>query len=87
MPNTHQQSNDFYPNHKPVPVICSFDGEGNIRPMYVRIDGEAYKICSSYKQHSATQEAVFQCEIADNGILKTLTLTFWYDKHLWLMPK
>lgn len=83
----HPNNNDIYPKHKTVPVICSFDDRGQMRPLYVRINGEAFKICSSQEKTSFSHASVFQCEIADHGILKSLTLEYRYREHLWLMPK
>ena len=80
-------SNDLFPNQNPVPIICSFDSEGHMRPMYIRINGEAFKICSSCEKFSYANAAVFQCQVDDHGTLKPLTLEYRYREHLWLMPK
>lgn len=88
MDSTYQAyANDNYPIQTPVPVICSFNKEGRIRPLYVRINGEAFKVCSAYEKPSFENAAIFQCEIADNEQLKQLTLEYRYREHLWLMPK
>lgn len=87
MQNHYQRHNELYPNQKTVPVICSFDSEGRMRPAYVRINGEAFKIHSSCKKPSFDHVALFQCQIEDHGLLKSLTLEYRYQEHLWLMPK
>lgn len=87
MSNPYQQSNELYPNQKPVPVICSFDSEGHMRPTHVRINGEAFKIHSSCEKPSFAHAVVFQCQVEDNGILKPLTLEYRYREHLWLMSR
>ena len=87
MSNPYQQSNEHYPVQKPVPLICSFDSEGHMRPIRVRINGEAFTIHSSHEKPSFDHAAVFQCEVEDYGILKPLTLEYRYREHLWLMPK
>ena len=84
MLNSSQQNN-FYLTRRPVPVICSFNGEGKILPLYVRINEEDYKIYSSCEQHSTFNESVFKCEIIDYDIQKQITLVYHHREHIWLL--
>lgn len=79
--------NDVYANHIILPVIASFDTNGQVKPLYVRIDGEAYKICSAQEKPSFAFTTVFQCQIADHGLLKPLFLTYHHRDRIWLMEK
>lgn len=70
-----------------VPVIASFDSEGHIMPLYVRINGESFKIRSAWQKPSFGSTSVFQCQIEDNGTIKPLLLTFHQRENVWAMSK
>lgn len=76
-----------YDNSTLVPVIASFDNEGHIRPLYVRIDGDAYKIHTSWLKPGFARTSVFQCQLIDNGQLKPLILTYYHQENVWTIPK
>lgn len=87
MPQNQNDPNHVYANHIVLPVIASFDTKGNVHPLYVRINGEAYKVCTSWEKPSFAFTSVFQCQIADHGVLKTLMLTYHHKDRIWLMEK
>lgn len=62
---------------KIVPVISSFDKEGNITPLYVRIDGEALKIYNAYQVDSPFQLLHFKCEIVVCNCIRPLDQLFY----------
>lgn len=69
-----------------VSVIASFDCSGNVKPIYVRINGENFKIVSAiYKPSTTLQE--YKCQIIDNDILKPVTLTYHPRNYIWTLPK
>lgn len=79
--------NQLFPLQQTLPVICSFDSEGNIKPMYIRIGKDAFKVASSYVKESYAHAIVFQCEVFDNGKSKPLRLEYRNREHVWLIPK
>ena len=52
-----------------VPVISSFDCDGNIFPLYVRIDGQSLKIYNARRVDSTIRIINFNCEV--KGVNKT----------------
>lgn len=71
---------------KVVSVISSFDCDGNIKPLYVRIDDTSLKIHTSYLSESYYRIYTFQCEVMDNDIVKPLKLTYHTNECLWTIP-
>ena len=72
--------------HTIVPVIASFDSEGHIRPLYVRIKGESYKVHSSWLKPSFSMVLSFNCQVIDQGTLKPLTLEYYQRESTWIIP-
>jgi len=70
-----------------VPVIASFDSEGHITPLYVRINGESFKIASFWVSSTFHNTVDFKCKVVDNGYLKPLSLTFHRNEGMWTIPK
>lgn len=70
-----------------VPVIASFDSEGHIKPLYVRINGESYKVVSHWVSSTFHNTVDFKCKIADGDYLKPLALTFHREEGMWTVPK
>ena len=70
-----------------VPVIASFDSEGHIIPLYVRINGTSYKIASHWVSSTFHNTVDFKCKIEDGNYLKPLALTFHREEGMWTMPK
>ena len=76
-------------DYKPVtivPVIASFDSEGHIAPLYVRINGEAYKIHSFWVSCTFRNIVDFKCKVIDGDSIKPLSLTFYRDEGMWTIP-
>lgn len=69
-----------------VQVIASFDTEGHIAPLYVRIDGISLKVHSFWLK-PAFSNPVFQCQVIDNDVLKPLVLTYHPVESVWTIPK
>lgn len=70
-----------------VPVIASFDAEGHIAPLYVRIDGNALKIESYWASSIYRNVVEFRCKVSDNGYLKPLLLCFHRQEGMWTIPR
>lgn len=69
-----------------VPVIASFDSEGYISPLYVRINGISMKIHSFWLKPTFSNP-VFQCQVIDNDVLKPIILTYHPTENVWTIPK
>ena len=60
-----------------VSVISSFDCNGHIVPLYIRINGESLKIHKSVLTHESTFSLLtFKCEVIDHNQLKPLRLNY-----------
>lgn len=70
-----------------VSVIASFDTDGHVKPLYVRINQESLKVHSSWMKPSFRGFLEFQCKVIDNGCLKPLTLSYHKNDNVWVTPK
>lgn len=69
-----------------IPVIAAFNDEGHIKPLYVGIDGERYKVQSYWVRRSFSNQIEFQCKIAVNETLKTVIITYYLTECIWTIP-
>lgn len=77
---------DAFP-HELVPVIASFDTQGHICPLYVRIDGARFKIESYWEKKSYHNVTEFVCQVEVYGNLRPLRLSYYHDTQSWAIPK
>lgn len=70
-----------------ISVIASFDSEGHVKPLYVRIADESFKVHSSYVKSYCSGILELNCQIIDQEYLKPLTLTYFPHDRIWAMPK
>lgn len=70
-----------------IPVIASFDSEGHVRPLYVRIAGEALKVHSFWVKPSFSGLIEYSCKVVDGDCLKPLQMTYHQTDCVWTMPK
>lgn len=70
-----------------VPVIASFDSEGHIKPLYVRIGEYSCRVHSFWIKNTFSNITEFNCQIEDNGHLKPVLLTFYQRECVWTIPK
>ena len=70
-----------------VSVIASFDTEGHIRPLYIRIGEDSLKVHSSWLKPSYAQQHEFQCRVVDQGVLKPIKLTYYEKEATWAIKK
>ena len=75
------------PNLQIVSVIVSFDTDGNMQPLYVRIGEESYKILYCRHKPTIPGNCLFQCKIMDNDTLKDLELTYRESARMWSIPR
>ena len=86
MKQTSYTSYDFRPVTV-VPVIASFDSDGRISPLYVRIQGEPLKI-QSFRIRNAGRfnTTEFHCMIISQDKLIPLAITFHQFENIWTIP-
>ena len=75
-------------NSNILPVIASFDSEGRIHPLYVRINGDSFKIVSSHITANYINTIEFFCKVIDREdedfvTYKPLILTFYRRECVW----
>ena len=77
---------DYRPVHI-VPVIASFDTDGHMKPLYVRINGESYKVSSCWTKTTFENAVEFTCKVIVGDYLKPLSLTYYRREGMWTIPK
>lgn len=70
-----------------IPVIASFDAEGRVKPLYVRIGELSLKVHSSWLKPSFAGIMEFHCMVIDDDCLKPLILTYRQMESVWLIPR
>lgn len=70
-----------------VPVIASFDTEGHICPLYVRIGRNSFKINSYFVSSKYSNITEFRCKIADRDCSRPLSLTYYGTEGMWTIPR
>lgn len=75
------------PHLQMVSVIASFDTDGNIKPLYVRIGEESLKVYSAGVKHTTQEIRTFRCQVIDGDALKPLELSYHSRESLWMIPK
>lgn len=71
---------------KLVSVISSFDCEGNIIPLYVRIGKESLRVYNAYQCGSTFRILNFNCQVMDHDRVKPLKLSYHKADLVWSMP-
>ncbi|GEM_PF-2244487 len=78
-------SHDYMPMQI-VPVIASFNDNGQIKPLYVGINNERYKIDSYWVRRSFSNQIEFNCKVIINDTLIPLILTYYLKECIWTIP-
>ncbi|MGN0352402.1 MAG: hypothetical protein ACI4ES_12185 [Roseburia sp.] len=71
---------DFFP--VTVPVIANFSTFGEIRPLYVRINGVSLKVMQC-TPHMEMMNPTFDCVVDDSGIAKPVRLSYSRNNNTW----
>ena len=91
MPNLSLYTNFAYTPVTFVPVIASFDTDGNLKPIYVRINGTPMKIHSYCERQRFSNTIEFNCKVIDNTadetFLRPVLLTYHQAERIWTIPK
>lgn len=70
-----------------VPVIASFDSEGHIKPLYIRLHGESLKVHSFWIKPSFTNILEYSCKVLDGDYLKPVVITYHPAECVWTVPR
>ena len=70
-----------------ISVIASFDTDGQIRPLYIRIGDDSLKVISSWEKPDYARRRTFQCKVIDQNIAKPARLTYYEDESVWVVHK
>lgn len=71
-----------------VPVIASYDTEGHVKPLYVRIKGERYKVENYWiKASSCSNNIDFNVTLSKDDKKYKLILTYHLRETAWTIPK
>lgn len=69
-----------------IPVIASFNEEGQIKPLYVGINGKRYKVESYWVRRSFANQIEFHCKLLLEESLQTLIITYYMNECIWTIP-
>lgn len=72
-----------YKDFQCISVIASFNSSGQIKPIYVQMNGESYKIHSCHYNHPLPNISEFNCQIIDHDCLKPLKLVYYHAESVW----
>ena len=78
---------DNFRSDKRVSVIATFDSEGHVKPLYVRMGDVSLKVANSWISSSRFDVIEFQCQVEDGEYLKSLTLFYYTRENVWRTPK
>lgn len=71
-----------------VPVIASYDTEGRVKPLYVRIKGETYKVENHWvKSTNFSNNIDFNVTLSKDNRTYKLILTYHLRETAWSIPK
>ncbi len=82
-------TNFDYTGEKLIPVIASFDTRGNVRPLYVRMEGSSRKVYSFSVLSRFHNVLEFRCmvETQDGKGKAPLQLTYYFEDKVWTIPR
>lgn len=70
-----------------VPVIASYDTEGRIKPLYVRIKDDRYKVENYWIKYSVSNNIDYNVTLSKDGYTYKLILTYHIRETSWTIPK
>ena len=66
-----------------VPVIATYDTEGNLKPIYVRLNGDSLKVDTYLAKASEESDIDFYCTLSHNDCRMRLILTYHVKETVW----
>ncbi|MCR4956465.1 MAG: hypothetical protein K6A30_07250 [Lachnospiraceae bacterium] len=76
----------YYNPGTAVPVIASFNPSGEIRPLYLRMDGTVLRIRSFWVKSHHLNAMEFNCKVIDNNYTKNIRLIYYMSEGVWISP-
>lgn len=70
-----------------VPVIASYDSEGHVKPLYVRINNERYKVESYWIKSNSLNNVNYHCKLSLGGHTYIIVLTHHIRECVWTIPQ
>ncbi|MCR4705116.1 MAG: hypothetical protein K5641_03530 [Lachnospiraceae bacterium] len=70
-----------------VPVIASFDAEGHIKPLYVRVNEDRYKVFSYWVKNHFSNIIEFNCQLQKGDRLIPALLKYHQQESVWTIPR
>ena len=71
-----------------IPVIASFDSEGHIAPLYIRINGISMKVDSYWIRSTSFQNILdFNCKVIDGEYIRPITIYYHQRECVWTVKK
>ena len=71
-----------------VPVVASFDTDGHIKPLWVRIGTSPYKVISSWRTNSMYSSIIhFNCKLQDGEYVRPLAISYHQEECLWTIER
>ena len=79
---------NLHPELTPLPVIATYNADGDFYPLYFQLDGNRIKV-ENVKWHSedAHRSMFFNCEVMDGEYVREFVLVYLYDQHRWYLDK
>lgn len=72
---------------KIVPVISTFDGNGNVLPLYVKLEGETFRIYNAFVSETTFRIITFKGEVqAGDDTIKPIKLSYFINDLIWCIP-
>lgn len=67
-----------------VPVIASFSTDGQIKPLYIRINGVSLHVmqCAAHMNY---MHPTFECVVDDSGIARPVKISYHHTTRTWLV--
>lgn len=87
MPQNISYTDNCTRGDESVSVIASFDTQGHVKPLYVRIGDVSLKVVSSWIASPDTIIMEFKCQVEDGEYLKPLTIFYYTRENVWRTPK
>ncbi|MCF0130887.1 MAG: hypothetical protein HUJ71_04125 [Pseudobutyrivibrio sp.] len=80
--------NNFWSNGNaiPVDVIASFNVNGMVKPLYIRIANIQYKI-ETYVETRTARISKFDCTIINNDRLMPIICLYYRDSGKWMLER
>ena len=66
-----------------VPVIATYDTEGHLKPIYVRLNGTGYKVDTYLVKASLENDRDFYCTLKKNEASFRIILTYHMKEAVW----